>query len=110
MPTYTQQWIEWSAATFKWNDNPYTWNECFILIEVADEVFNKGGGYTGATEYLKKLPKPKLVRLRAMIDNYPVYDESKDVSDLPSVTVEEVALLVKKMYSITVDVDSFRKT
>mgnify|MGYP003146542809 CR=1 FL=1 len=100
--------IKWEDANFLWNDNPYTWNEVRVIIEVA-----KGGGslvekYERLDEEDKKVFIEVMVKVKGNMEysSSHIYNEKKEVHDNIKVTAEDVQLVIKEVVGINLEIDN----
>ena len=83
-----------SQIKAKWNDNPYTWDEVQLIIEILDAA-----GTVSTAKVIHDLPpekKKRLVRLILRRKGIKMYDEHKEVKDV-TIKVEDVELLIKEV-------------
>ena len=98
--------VQWNGITEDgrsvstiWGDNPFTWNDVSLAVEVADVVKKAGSSYKRRKENLDKLlkdtdKKKKLIHLICRIKGEKVYDDFTEVQDV-EVQVEDAELVVE---------------
>ena len=98
--------VRWNATTedgrttsVQWNDNPFTWGDVGLAVEVADVLKKAGSSYKRRKENLDKLlkdtdKKKKLIHLICRIKGEKVYDDYTEVGDV-EVKVEDAELVVE---------------
>ena len=96
--------VRWNATTedgrttsVQWNDNPFTWGDVALAVEVADVI--AGGSYKRRQENLDKLlkdtdKKKRFIHLVCRIKGEKVYDDVTEVGDV-DVKVEDAELVVE---------------
>lgn len=102
--TQVKQYLTWEQTTYpiQWDNNPYTWDEVFVLIEVLEGV--KGGGhkdYHDAYKHLKPEKKKVLIKLVAKIKGEE-YKEEKYKQEEIKITAEDIELAINEVLNIQV--------
>ena len=100
--------IKWNGNTedgrttsIQWNDNPYTWGDVALAIEIA-EVIDDGIGTQNRRarearlQKLDKDKKKRLIRLICRVKGEKVYDEEKEVGDM-QIKLEDVDLVINEV-------------
>ena len=90
--------IKWKDADFLWNDNPYTWDEVELVVEVIDA----GGGFDELTKEKKK----KFIELICKIKGIQVYSGKKPVRDNIKITTKDIKLAAKEVLGIDLTVEN----
>ena len=100
--------VRWNATTedgrttsVQWNDNPFTWGDVALAVEVADVLKKAGSSYKRRKENLDKLlqdtdKKKKLIHLICRIKGEKVYDDKVEVKNV-DVKVEDVELIAENI-------------
>ena len=103
--TQTKKYLTWEQTEYpiQWDNNPYTWDEVFILIEIAEQI--SGGKifddiYGGLDEKKKK----KLIKLVARI-NGEKFEESKYKNEDIKVIAKGVKIAIKEALNIDIKVE-----
>ena len=98
--------VRWNATTedgrttsVQWNDNPFTWGDVALAVEIAEVIADDGVGYTRRKERLDKLfkdedKKKRFIHLVCRIKGEKVYDDKVEVKDI-DVKVEDAELVVE---------------
>lgn len=91
-----KQYLTWDQTEYpiQWDNNPYTWDEVFILLEVAQAA--GGGGYQQAYQKLDKEKKKKLIRLIAKVKGEE-FKEEKYVQEDIEVIAKDIELVVNEI-------------
>ena len=96
--------VRWNAPTedgrttsVQWNDNPFTWGDVALAVEIADAI--DGVGYTKRKKRLDDLfkdeeKKKRFIHLICRIKGEKVYDDEVEVKDI-DVKVEDAELVVE---------------
>jgi len=103
--TQVKQYLTWDQVEYpiQWDNNPYTWDEVFILIEVLEGV--RSGGhkdYHDAYKHLKPEKKRVLIKLVARIKGEDYKVEKYKQEDV-KVTAEDIELVLKEVLQIQVN-------
>jgi hypothetical protein len=92
--------LTWSQTEYPivWSNNPYTWDDVSVVIEVVKAIGGGSGGMTSLHNWQKKEPekKKKLIKLLCIIDS-DRYKEEKYVDPNVMLTIEAVKLLEEKV-------------
>ena len=98
--------VRWNGTTedgrttsVQWNDNPFTWGDVALAVEVADVLKQAGSSYKRRKENLENLlkdtdKKKKLIHLICRIKGEKVYDDVTEVGNV-EVKVEDAELVVE---------------
>ena len=86
------------TTSIEWNDNPYTWGDVALAIEIADAI-DGVGGYKKRKERLDNIfkdedKKKRFIHLVCRIKGEKVYDDKVEVKDI-DVKVEDAELVVE---------------
>ena len=94
--------IKWEDANFKWNDNPYTWDEVALVVEAISGPPGEGDDFIHP--FFDKDPesKAKLVKLICKVQGKTIKKE-KEIKDF-KITVEDIQLLAEEVLGINVKV------
>jgi|TARA_R100000030_G_scaffold38207_1_gene28653 hypothetical protein len=96
--------IKWDEANFKWNDNPHTWDDVALVIEVISVVGPPGEGDDFIHPIFDKEPekKKKLVKLICKVQGKTIKKE-KEIKEY-KITVKDIQLLAEEVLGINVKV------
>jgi len=95
--------IKWEGADFKWNDNPYKWDE----VELVEEVVAAGGaGIVAAVKQLDPEKKKRFIRLICKVKGIETYSGQKTIHDDIEVSVEDCELVIKEVLGIGLTVEN----
>jgi hypothetical protein len=98
--------VRWNATTedgrttsVQWNDNPFTWGDVALAVEIAEVIADDGVGYTRRKKRLDDLfkdeeKKKRFIHLVCRIKGEKVYDDKVEVKDV-DVKVEDAELVVE---------------
>jgi len=102
---YKKQYLTWDQTQYpiQWDNNPYTWDEVFILIEIA-QALGSGIDFDQIYGGLDKKKKKKLIKLVARI-NGEKYEESKYKQEDIKVIAKGVKIAIKEVLNIDVKVE-----
>jgi len=105
MTEYKKQYLTWEQSDYpiQWDNNPYTWDEVFILIEIA-QALNGGGDFDTIYGGLDKKKKKKLIKLVARI-NGEKFEESKYKNEDIKVIAKGVKVAIKEILNIDIKVE-----
>lgn len=98
-----QEQLTWGQTQYpiQWDNNPYTWDEVFVVIGLAQSV---SGGHAphDAYKHLKPEKKKVLIKLIAKIKGEEIELEKYKVDDI-RVTASDVELVLKEVLNIQVN-------
>jgi hypothetical protein len=97
--------IKWEDANFKWNDNPYTWDEVALVVEAIEAISGPPGeGDDFIHPFFDKDPekKDKLVKLICKVQGKTIKKE-KEIKDY-KITVKDIQLLTEEVLGINVTI------
>ena len=82
-----------------WGNNPFTWGDVALALEVAEVIVDDGVGYTRRKKRLDDLfkdedKKKRFIHLICRIKGEKVYDDKVEVKDI-NVKVKDVELVVE---------------
>jgi len=105
MTEYKKQYLAWDQTDnpIQWDNNPYTWDEVFILIEIA-QALDGGGDFGDIYGGLSKEKKKKLIKLVARI-NGEKFEESKYKNEDIKVIAKGVKIAIKEALNIDIKVE-----
>tara|TARA_B100001250_G_scaffold407520_1_gene428413 strand:- start:601 stop:954 length:354 start_codon:yes stop_codon:yes gene_type:complete len=93
--------VDGRTTSIAWNDNPYTWGDVALAIEIAD-VIDDGKGTQSRRKrqdrlnVLDKDKKKRLIRLICRVKGEKVYDEEKEVGEV-DIKLEDAELVVNEV-------------
>ena len=101
--------VKWNGTTedgcttsVVWGNNPFTWGDVALAIEVADVIDGKGTYSRREREDrlngLDKNKKKRLIRLICRVKCEKVYDEQKEVGEV-DIKLEDAELVVNEVLS-----------
>ena len=97
--------IKWQNANFKWNDNPFTWDEVALVVEALEAISGPPGeGDDFIHPFFDKDPenKKKLVKLICKVQGKTI-EKNKEIKDY-KITVKDIQLLAEELLGINVKV------
>ena len=94
--------IKWNEANFNWNDNPHTWDEVQLVIEVVEAIQQSGGGVIeDDMPWMKNQDKKKrLIKLICKVQGKTIKEE-KEIQDY-KIKISDIKLLAEKVLGIEV--------
>jgi len=86
----------WGNANILWNDNPYTWDDVYLILNIL------GGNNL---DYLEKYPaeKKKFIKLLCKVQGVE-YKESKEV-EKTQIFITDIDLVAKEVAGIILNVE-----
>jgi hypothetical protein len=104
MTEYKKQYLTWDQTDYQiqWDNNPYTWDEVFILIEIA-QALDGGGDFDDIYGGLDKKKKQTLIKLVARV-NGKKFEESKYKQENIKVIAKNVKIAIKEVLNIDIDI------
>lgn len=105
MTEYKKNYLSWDQTDYQiqWDNNPYTWDEVFILIEIA-QLIKDGGNFDDIYGGLNKEKKKKLIKLVARV-NGEKFEESKYKNEDIKVIAKGVKIAIKEVLNIDIKVE-----
>ena len=100
--------IKWEDADFKWNDNPYTWDEVALVVEVIEAIEAISGppgeGDDFIHPFFDKDPesKKRLIKLICKVQGKTI-EKNKEIKDF-KITVKDIQLLAEEVLGINVKI------
>jgi len=92
--------IKWNEANFNWDNNPHTWDEVLLVIEVV-EALGGGGVIEDDMPWMKNQDKKKrLIKLICKVQGKTIKEE-KEIQDY-KIKVSDIKLLAEKVLGIEV--------
>ena len=90
-----------SSKRIVWGDNPYTWGDVALAIEIAD-IIDDGLGTKNRRarearlQQLDKDKKKRLIHLICRVKGEKVYDETKEIEEV-EIKVEDVEMVINEI-------------
>jgi hypothetical protein len=108
-----KKWLKWEELTINWENVEFTWDEIFILLEVA-KLRGGGGGYAFKdyidgnpwTQINEKIGTEKtktLIKVFCRVNNIE-YEESRTPMEDIKVSINEFERFVKEAVSVKVNI------
>ena len=92
--------ITWNGANFNWDNNPHTWDEVLLVIEVV-KALGGGGVIEEDMPWMKNQDtKKRLVKLICKVQGKTIKEE-KEIQDY-KIKVSDIKLLAEKVLGIEV--------
>ena len=92
--------ITWNEANFKWNNNPHTWDEVLLVIEVV-KALGGGGVIEEDMPWMKNQDtKKRLVKLICKVQGKTIREEKKIQNY--KIKISDIKLLAEKVLGIEV--------
>ncbi len=101
----TQQYLTWDQTDYEiqWGNNPYTWDEVFVLIGIVEDFKGLAGPET-VYEKLDKEKKKKLITLIAKVRGEEFKEEAYKNNDI-KVIVKDIEVVVKEVLGIEIKIN-----
>lgn len=101
----TKQYLTWDQTQYNinWSNNPYTWDEVFVLIGIIEEIGGLGGPETGYKK-LEKEKKKKLITLIAKVRGEEFKEEAYKNEDI-KVIVKDIEIVAKEVLGIELKIN-----
>ena len=92
--------ITWNGANFNWDNNPHTWDEVLLLIEVV-KALGGGGVIEEDMPWMKNQDtKKRLVKLICKVQGKTIREEKKIQNY--KIKISDIKLLAEKVLGIEV--------
>lgn len=95
-------YLTWEQTQYpiQWDQNPYKWEDVFVLLEILEAV-GGGHGHLDAYRKLDKEKRKKVIKLIATVKGEE-YKEEKFVQEDLKVAVEDIELVLKEVLNVKV--------
>jgi hypothetical protein len=97
--------IKWEDANFKWNSNPYTWDEVALVVEAVEAISGPPGeGDDFIHPFFDKdsEKKKKLIKLICKVQGKTI-EKNKEIKEY-KITVKDIQLLAEEVLGINVTI------
>ena len=101
--------ITWEDANFKWNENPYKWDEVQLVTQVVAAAASAGAGGDEIVKYVDALEpekKKRFIKLICKVKGIETYSGQKTIRDDIKVNAEDIELVVKEVLGIDLTVEN----
>jgi len=96
--------IKWENANFKWDDNPHTWDEVQLVIEVVETL--QAGGIEEMPWTKNQDTKKRLVKLICKVQGKTIKEE-KEIQDY-KIKISDIKLLAKEVLGIEIMTENIK--
>ena len=98
--------ITWNEANFNWDNNPHTWDEVLLVIEVV-KALGGGGVIEEDMPWMKNQDtKKRLVKLICKVQGKTIREE-KEIQDY-KIKVSDIKLLAKEVLGIEIMTENIK--
>ena len=97
--------ITWDEANFNWNNNPHTWDEVLLVLEVISDGAELPE-IAHRIETLEPEKKKRFIKLVCKVKGIETYSGQKTIHDDIKVTANDVELVVKDVLGIDLTVEN----
>jgi hypothetical protein len=97
--------ITWDLADFKWNTNPYTWDEVLLAEEVLHVITGTGNIGT-SLDNLSPDKKKRFIKLICKVKGTETYSGQKTIRDDIKVEAKDIELVIKEVLGIGLTVEN----
>ena len=97
--------ITWNEANFNWDNNPHTWDEVLLVIEVV-EAIQQGGGMEEMPWTKNQDTKKRLVKLICKVQGK-IIKEEKEIQNY-KIKISDIKLLAKKVLGIEIITENIK--
>tara|TARA_Y100000389_G_scaffold166237_1_gene170848 strand:+ start:1232 stop:1543 length:312 start_codon:yes stop_codon:yes gene_type:complete len=92
--------ITWNNANFKWNSNPYTWDEVQLVEEIVETIQQRGGIIEDDMSWMKPEKKKKLIKLILKVKGETLTESKTKPIKQYKIKAEDVRLVVKEVSGV----------
>jgi hypothetical protein len=92
--------ITWNNANFKWNSNPYTWDEVQLVEEIVETIQQRGGIIEDDMSWMKPEKKKQLIKLILKIKGETLTESKTKPIKQYKIKAEDVRLTLKEVSGI----------
>ena len=98
--------ITWNGANFNWDNNPHTWDEVLLVIEVV-KALGGGGVMEEDMPWMKSQDtKKRLVKLICKVQGK-IIKEEKEIQNY-KIKISDIKLLAKKVLGIEIMTENIK--
>ena len=91
--------IKWNAANFKWNDNPHTWNEVQLVVEIV-RALGGGGDFEEEIYKYDTEKKKRLIKLTLKVYGDTITESKKREIKQYKITAKDIKVVVKEVLGV----------
>ena len=96
--------IKWEQdEKIQWDDNPFKWNDVFVLIQAAVAVGGGSASFDEITRDFSKEDKKKLVKIVCKVNGIK-YEDEKWKKSAGKVNATQVKIAVSKVLGVKIDI------
>tara|TARA_R110001592_G_scaffold241876_5_gene502313 strand:- start:48 stop:359 length:312 start_codon:yes stop_codon:yes gene_type:complete len=88
--------IKWEDANFKWNNNPYTWDEVQLVIE----IISGPGEFDEEIYKFNNKRKQKLIKLILKIQGNTITESKKKEIKQYKIKAKDIRIIVKEVLGV----------
>tara|TARA_R110001599_G_C12083357_1_gene645344 strand:- start:16 stop:327 length:312 start_codon:yes stop_codon:yes gene_type:complete len=92
--------ITWNNANFKWDSNPYTWDEVQLVEEIVETIQQRGGIIEDDMSWMKPEKKKQLIKLILKIKGETLTESKTKPIKQYKIKAEDVRLTLKEVSGI----------
>ena len=92
--------ITWNNANFKWDSNPYTWDEVQLVEEIVETIQQRGGIIEDDMSWMKPKKKKQLIKLILKIKGETLTESKTKPIKQYKIKAEDVRLTLKEVSGI----------
>lgn len=99
-----KQYLTWEQTQYpiQWDQNPYTWEEVFVLIGIVQAAAGGGHKHHDAYKHLDQKEKDIVIRLVAKVKGKKYKNVKKKQQNI-EVTASDIELVLKEVLQIQVN-------
>lgn len=97
--------ITWNEANFNWDNNPHTWDEVQLVIEVV-EAAQQSGGMEEMPWTKNQDTKKRLIKLICKVQGKTIKEE-KEIQDY-KIKISDIKLLAKEVLGIEIMTENIK--
>ena len=98
--------IKWEDANFLWNNNPHTWDEVLLVLDVVQSGDGTAEGLLKVVDQLEPEKKKRFIKLVCKVKGIETYSGQKTIRDDIKVTTKDIELIVKEILGIDLTVEN----
>ena len=91
--------ITWNGANFNWDNNPHTWDEVLLVIEVV-KALGGGGDFEEEIYKYNAEKKKKLIKLTLKIYGDTITESKKREIKQYKITAKDIKVVVKEVLGV----------
>ena len=99
--------IKWNEANFKWNNNPHTWNEVQLVVEIV-RALGGGGDFEEEIYKYDTEKKKRLIKLTLKVYGDTITESKKREIKQYKIKAKDIKIVAEKVLGIEVITENIK--